>query len=126
MSKRTGDAVDVHVGKQLRVARHLKGMSQTDLANSVGLTFQQIQKYEKGTNRVAPGRLQKMADKLNQPVTFFFPDDKVRAAGDTGVDMLADLHGFNIARDFARVPEKHRKSVANAFATIVECVAGPA
>lgn len=125
MAARTGDATDTFVGQQIRIARQASGMSQTELGNAIGVTFQQVQKYEKGTNRVAPGRLQKLADRLGQPVTYFFPE-KGGDSNSAARDMLYDMHGFNIARDFARVPEKHRKSVANAFATIVECVAGPA
>ncbi|WP_426127691.1 helix-turn-helix domain-containing protein [Pararhizobium sp. PWRC1-1] len=64
--------VDVHVGSRIRFQRMMMKMSQTDLGEAVGVTFQQIQKYEKGTNRVSASRLQQIADVLRVSVTFFF------------------------------------------------------
>ena len=63
---------DSHVGRRLRAARTLAGMSQTRLGQAVGLTFQQIQKYEKGVNRIGASRLQQFAEILNVSVSFFF------------------------------------------------------
>lgn len=78
MSRRhTGDGphpIDVHVGHRLRLRRVLLGLSQQRLANCLGLSFQQVQKYEKGTNRVAAGRLHELAQILDVPVGFFFED----------------------------------------------------
>ena len=68
------NAVDVHVGSRIRLRRTLMGMSQTALADSVGLTFQQIQKYEKGGNRVSASRLWQFGQVLDVPVSFFFDD----------------------------------------------------
>ncbi len=68
------DPVDVHVGSRIRLRRTLMGMSQTALADSVGLTFQQIQKYEKGGNRVSASRLWQFGQVLDVPVSFFFDD----------------------------------------------------
>lgn len=64
--------VDTHVGSRLRQRRALLGMSQTDLANAVGLTFQQVQKYERGFNRISSSRLFEFAKVLDVPVTHFF------------------------------------------------------
>ena len=64
--------IDVHVGQRLRVRRSLLGFSQEKLASLVGLTFQQIQKYERGTNRVSAGRLYELSKILDVPVTYFF------------------------------------------------------
>ena len=74
------DPVDVHVGGRLRLRRTLMGLSQTDLAKSVGLTFQQVQKYESGANRVSASRLYHIAESLDVPVSFFF-DDMPREGG---------------------------------------------
>jgi transcriptional regulator with XRE-family HTH domain len=63
---------DVHVGQRIREARLAKGMTQTDLGNSLGISFQQVQKYEKGTNRVGSSRLWEVCKVLDQPITFFF------------------------------------------------------
>jgi transcriptional regulator with XRE-family HTH domain len=66
--------VDVHVGRRIRMRRLLLGMNQETLANALGLTFQQVQKYEGGANRVSASRLSAMADILGVPIAFFFGD----------------------------------------------------
>ena len=66
--------VDVHVGGRLRLRRTLLGKTQTDLGNAVGLTFQQIQKYERGANRIGSGRLYDFSQLLGVPVSFFYDD----------------------------------------------------
>jgi len=63
---------DVHVGLRVREARIAKGMSQSDLGNALGISFQQVQKYEKGTNRIGASRLHHTAGILEMPITFFF------------------------------------------------------
>ncbi len=66
--------VDVHAGERVRLRRKLLGMTQTDLGDAIGLTFQQVQKYERGTNRIGAGRLCDLAQVLDVPVNFFFED----------------------------------------------------
>lgn len=66
--------VDKHVGKRLRVRRSLLGMSQEKLADAIGVTFQQIQKYERGANRVSAGRLLKFSEVLDVPVNYFYEE----------------------------------------------------
>jgi len=66
--------VDIHVGARLRQRRHLVGLSQSKLSESVGLTFQQIQKYERGTNRISSSRLYEFAKVLAVPVSYFFDE----------------------------------------------------
>src|SRR3984957_13976578 len=66
------DPVDKHVGSRLRMRRLMLDMSQTDIADAPGLTFQQVQKYEKGTNRIGASRLQQISQILQVPVSFFF------------------------------------------------------
>ncbi|MBP2314390.1 helix-turn-helix domain-containing protein [Azospirillum soli] len=68
------DAVDVHVGARVRLRRTLLGLSQAALGEALGLTFQQIQKYERGANRISASRLWTMAEVLDVPVSFFFDD----------------------------------------------------
>src|SRR5437763_15650179 len=70
--KRRAGAEDMEIGRKIRALRLERGLSQSGLADGIGLTFQQVQKYEKGTNRVSAGRLQRIADLLNVPVTFFY------------------------------------------------------
>ena len=70
--KRRAGQEDVEIGRKIRALRLQRGLSQTSLAEGIGLTFQQVQKYEKSTNRVSEGRLQKIAEMLDTPVTFFY------------------------------------------------------
>ncbi|HBH25937.1 MAG TPA: transcriptional regulator [Rhodospirillaceae bacterium] len=71
-TKGSADLLDRHVGKRLRVRRALLGMSQEKLADAIGLTFQQIQKYERGTNRISASRLYQFSQILDVPVTYFY------------------------------------------------------
>lgn len=78
--------IDIEVGNKIRLRRRLTGMSQTALGTALGITFQQVQKYEKGTNRVGASRLSDMARILGVPVSYFFEDGQIHdAAGDLGV-----------------------------------------
>jgi transcriptional regulator with XRE-family HTH domain len=72
MNTSAPDPIDVHVGRQLRQRRNLLGMSQEKLAESLGVTFQQVQKYESGTNRVGASRLFQIGRALDVPVSYFF------------------------------------------------------
>ena len=74
MGKKGPNPTDMYVGARIRMRRLMLGMSQTSLADGLRLTFQQIQKYEKGTNRVGAGRLQQTANILRVPIGFFFED----------------------------------------------------
>jgi transcriptional regulator with XRE-family HTH domain len=66
--------IDIHVGKRIRIRRMLLGMNQETLANALGLTFQQVQKYEHGANRVSASRLSTMAEIVGVPISYFFGD----------------------------------------------------
>jgi transcriptional regulator with XRE-family HTH domain len=72
--------VDVHVGQRLRQRRVLVGLSQEKLARMVGITFQQVQKYERGANRIVASRLHELAQVLDVPVSYFFDDLSAKAA----------------------------------------------
>jgi transcriptional regulator with XRE-family HTH domain len=72
IAKKAPNPIDKHVGSRVRMRRKMLAMSQTQLADALGLTFQQVQKYEKGTNRMGASRLQQMSDILQVPVEFFF------------------------------------------------------
>jgi transcriptional regulator with XRE-family HTH domain len=75
------DPVDVHVGARIRVRRLLIGMNQETLAKALGLTFQQVQKYEGGANRVSASRLSQIADVLGMPIAYFFSDIDLAGEG---------------------------------------------
>src|SRR5256885_9651145 len=77
--KRRAPAEDVAIGQKLRALRLDRGMSQSDLSNLIGVTFQQLQKYEKGANRVSAGRLMRIAAALHVPVTAFYGGRPTRA-----------------------------------------------
>ena len=81
-SRRGPHPIDVHVGFRVRLRRNLLGMSQEKLGRAIGLTFQQIQKYERGVNRVGASRLFHLSRALDVPVSFFFEDLSPEAAGD--------------------------------------------
>lgn len=89
-TKGTPNEMDVHVGKRLRVRRSLLGLSQEKLAESIGLTFQQIQKYERGTNRVSAGRLFELSKILDVPVSYFFEQYGQPSQNSSGNLGLAD------------------------------------
>jgi transcriptional regulator with XRE-family HTH domain len=71
-AKRSPHAIDRHVGDRIRMRRKMQGMTQEKLGDALGLTFQQVQKYEKGTNRIGAGRLQHIASIQQVPISFFF------------------------------------------------------
>lgn len=103
--------VDVHVGKRIRHQRWLVGMTQQQLAEKVGIKFQQIQKYETGMNRVSASRLWDISDALQVPVSFFFEGLSPADADDTKVtnDILADKEALELVRSYYSMPENQRK-----------------
>lgn len=124
VNKKKPNPIDIHVGSRIRLRRTMLGMSQEKLGEALGITFQQIQKYEKGTNRVGASRLQNISSILNVPVSFFFED----APGDpsTGqpgaseasssnyvVDFLSSSEGLQLNRAFVKIddPKVRRKIV---------------
>src|SRR5437016_10124339 len=80
----TPNPVDVHVGSRVRLRRTLLGMSQEKLGEAIGLTFQQVQKYERGANRIGASRLFDLSRVLDVPVSFFFDDMAHETAGRQG------------------------------------------
>jgi transcriptional regulator with XRE-family HTH domain len=119
--KKRANAIDVHVGKRIRMRRMMLGMSQEKLADGFGITFQQVQKYEKGANRMSASRLQQTADILGVAVPFFFEG----AAGGTFEpdgssvspayidDFVTTSDGLRLMKAFMRVrPALQRRIVA--------------
>jgi transcriptional regulator with XRE-family HTH domain len=89
-SKGFPNPIDVHVGGRIRLRRTLLGISQEKLAEAIGLTFQQVQKYEKGANRVSSSRLLDMANALDVTVSYFFEEMSATVQGQTPA-MLMDV-----------------------------------
>ena len=131
MIKKAPNPTDKHVGSRVRMRRMMLGMSQEKLGDSLGLTFQQVQKYEKGTNRIGASRLQQISNILQVPVSFFFegaPDGGGAASGfgeapsPTYVsDFLATSDGLALTRAFMRIDDaKLRRKIVD----LVQQIAG--
>jgi len=103
--------VDAHVGKRVRHRRWLVGMTQQQLADRVGIKFQQIQKYETGMNRVSASRLWDIAAALEVPIAYFFDgldSAQARAPAAQG-DYLADKEALELVRSYYAIPEPQRR-----------------
>jgi transcriptional regulator with XRE-family HTH domain len=113
LRKRRATAEDVEIGRKIRVLRLQRGLSQTELAQGLGLTFQQVQKYEKGANRVSAGRLQQIAHMLNTPITFFYglvkSGPKKTGAGDSGLRLLQTKGAVRLLRSYGAIPSRTTK-----------------
>lgn len=115
--------IDVHVGSRVRLRRTMMGMSQEKLGEDLGITFQQVQKYEKGTNRIGASRLQNISEILQAPVSFFFdglpglpekgaPDGFHEDSAAPMMEFLSSSDGLQLNRAFARIHDpKVRKRI---------------
>ena len=105
--------VDVHVGKRIRQRRWMNGTTQQQLAEAVGIKFQQIQKYETGMNRVSASRLWDIANVLTVPVSFFFEGLEEAAVttgqGNVPGDVLTDKEALELLRSYYAIPENQRR-----------------
>lgn len=121
-NKKKPNPIDIHVGSRVRLRRNMMGMSQEKLGEALGITFQQIQKYEKGTNRVGASRLQAMSSVLGVPVSFFFEegpkpeaDGGFAEAAQSGysAEGVSTTEGLQLHRAFLRIsnPKVRRRVV---------------
>ena len=105
--------VDVHVGKRVRHRRWMVGMTQQQLAERVGIKFQQIQKYETGMNRISASRLWDISEALGVPVSFFFDGlgEAANGAEHSSLpgDILADKEALELVRSYYAIPETQRR-----------------
>jgi transcriptional regulator with XRE-family HTH domain len=111
--ERASILIDQQVGSRVRMRRLMLNLSQTDLADGIGVTFQQVQKYEKGMNRIGASRLQQIAHILQVPVTFFFETvetaspNRPKVAQDQSLaklnDFMATRDGLTLAKSFMRI-----------------------
>jgi transcriptional regulator with XRE-family HTH domain len=130
---RLPNPVDLHVGARIRMRRRMQGVSQERLAEALGLTFQQVQKYERGANRVSASKLYDIAATLRAPISYFFeglsdPSSEDGAdAGDGGADeqtvhaFLMTSEGLELARCFTRLP---RGRVRRRFLELIRAISG--
>ena len=119
-NERSPNIVDLHVGMRVRLRRRAVNISQERLAEALGLTFQQVQKYERGLNRVSASKLYDIARTLSAPISYFFeglasPDAEVLVAEPDGAEFLYDLvmtpEGLELAALFPRIDRRHRRLV---------------
>jgi transcriptional regulator with XRE-family HTH domain len=132
MAKKAPNPIDRHVGSRVRMRRMMLNMSQEKLGDALGLTFQQVQKYEKGTNRIGASRLQQISLILQVPVSFFFegapsvPGSPTDGMGDAPSpayvsDFLATSDGLSLTKAFMRIADaKLRRRIVD----LVEQIAG--
>ena len=121
MSVKRPDPVDVEVGHRIRIERLSRGLSQTALANQLGVTFQQVQKYEKGVNRVGAGRLVRVAEALDVPVSFFFGGTDAGSEDTRAIlGFLDTSYSLRLLRAFSRIPPG---GVQRAVVDLVESIA---
>ena len=130
--KKVPNPIDIHVGSRVRLRRTMQSMSQEKLGDSLGITFQQIQKYEKGANRIGASRLQNIATVLNTPVAFFFEDapsgDSTSSAGMSEststnyvVDFLSSSEGLQLNRSFVKITDsKVRRKIIDLVKALAE------
>ena len=121
LARKKPDPTDRYVGTRVRMRRLMLGMSQTKLGDALGLTFQQVQKYEKGTNRIGASRLQQIAKTLQVPVAFFFEELPGAAKANPSIGpspsevsaVLATSDGLALVQGFARIksPKLRRRLV---------------
>jgi transcriptional regulator with XRE-family HTH domain len=125
MKKRSGEPRDAEIGRRVRTLRLQRGLSQTKLGDNLGLTFQQVQKYEKGVNRISAGRLQKIAEVLDAPITFFYAGHEENRAKSDSVSMefefLQTGDAVRLVHAYSRI--KHR-GVQRRLVRLTETLAG--
>ncbi len=122
-NKKKPNPIDIHVGSRVRLRRMMLGMSQEKLGTQLGITFQQIQKYEKGTNRIGASRLQHISTVLSVPVAFFFEDAPATPGASPGlsesassnyvVNFLSSSEGIQLNKAFVRIrdPKLRRRII---------------
>ncbi|MEM7299642.1 MAG: helix-turn-helix domain-containing protein [Pseudomonadota bacterium] len=130
--KKKPNPIDVHVGSRVRLRRTMQGLSQEKLGDALGITFQQIQKYEKGANRIGASRMQQIANVLSVPVSFFFEDapsgtDSTPAgmaeqnSTTYVVDFLSSSEGLQLNRAFVNIKDaKVRRKIVELVKTLAE------
>jgi transcriptional regulator with XRE-family HTH domain len=127
MGIKSPNTVDVHIGKRIKMRRLMLNISQGDLGKHCRITFQQIQKYENGTNRVSASRLQEFAKLLQVPVAFFFDglpphDAKTRKAApaDLAQRLLSTREGIDLTKAFISIDDR---SLRRSIVSLVEQIA---
>src|SRR3989442_14709441 len=110
MPRRSRDPRDVEIAKRVRTLRLQRGISQTQLGSSLDVTFQQVQKYETGSNRISAGRLQQIAEVLDVPVTYFYSGQERSEStpplpANAELHLLQSAHAVRLVRAYARIAD---------------------
>ena len=109
------EPVDVHVGSRVRLRRTLQGMSQTHLAEAFGLTFQQVQKYEKGTNRISASRLYHLSLIFGVPVESFFEEIEGGVSSSSPDDVMLTRETMELVRAYYRIRDPEVREALHAM-----------
>lgn len=105
---------DHSIGNRIALLRSASGMSQTMLADALGISFQQVQKYEAGKNRIGAGRLRAIADRLGVPVSVFFAEDPGPEASVSGLDMLQESGALSLLQAYETISDENmRREILN-------------
>ena len=117
---RSPNPIDLHVGARIRMRRKILGVSQERLADDLGLTFQQVQKYERGTNRVSASMLVRIAAKLQTTVGSLVGEDVVAEQDVAMLTALSTPGAIDLLRAYGQATPKGRKAILNVAKTLVE------
>ena len=133
MTAKVPNPIDIYVGSRVRMRRLMLGMSQERLADQIGVTFQQVQKYEKGTNRIGASRLQTIASVLAIQVSFFFQQDNSQSLTTEGLghmngledlsDFLTSIEGLGLNKAFMKIGDA---AIRQSILTLVTSLANAA
>ena len=104
------ESFNIHLGKKLRMRRLSLGLTQTKVANAISVTFQQIQKYEKGTNGVSSGRLMQLSSFLKVPITYFY-EDYIDSSQTDSTDLTKDLNYSFLIKTFGKLSESQKLKI---------------
>jgi transcriptional regulator with XRE-family HTH domain len=117
MAKTRITSADAEIGRRLRLLRNERKISQTEIAERLGVTFQQIQKYEKGNNRIAASRLEEIADFFKVPMAFFFGQPKnLKQEGQEVFGFLDTPQALRLLKAFSKIADHAQRSSLLCFA----------
>lgn len=120
MKQRSAGKPDIEMGKRIRLRRVEQKISQADLGEKLGVSFQQVQKYEKGVNRVGAARLQQIASALSVPITFFYDSDNTKSREVESLLFLDSAFSLRLLRAYSKIKSQ---TVQRQLVTLMESIA---
>lgn len=112
--------IDSVVGRRIKARRQALRMTQTQLADQIGVTFQQVQKYENGTNRVSAARLWQVSDVFQVPITYFFEGITSEGEMDKRTDILSDRGAMELIQLYTNLTQEQRKAVLSFLRSVAD------